>query len=192
MRGLVPLRAATVEIGGRAVAIAGHSGAGKSAVAAALAQRGHAVLADAVTVASAEGGAQVVRPFAPDPVLWPDVAKRLGLELDAGRVVRPALAKRAFRLGPPPEPVPLAAVVLLRRDPLCTAPELEPVHGLEKPPQLLAAAWCRNLVEALGVGAARFASLAGIGEAVACFQVGRPREGAPPQDLALLIEELAE
>lgn len=190
MRGLVPLRAATVAIRGRAVAIAGPSVAGKSSLAAALALRGHAVLADAVTVASPEGGVHVVRPLGPDAVLWPDVARLLGLDPDAGRVVRPALAKRAFRLGPRPAPAPLAAIVLLGRNALLSEPEVESVLGTAKPAPVLGAGWCLNLVEALGVGTARFRSLAGLVEASACYRLTRPREGTTPGELARVVEEL--
>jgi hypothetical protein len=196
LEGLVPLRAATVAIGGRAVAIAGPSAAGKSAVAAALAQHGHPVLADRVTVPSpADGGslAPTVEPLAPDPVLWPDVVAQLGLDPEAGRPVRQALAKRAFRLGPEaePAPAPLAAVVLLGFDPLAAEPHIERVAGLAKTAPILAAGWCRNLVEATGAGAARFASVASIAATCACFQLTRPRTGATPGDLAALVEGLS-
>ena len=62
------MRAATVDVGGRAVVIVGASAAGKSSVAAALALRGHPVLADGVTVAEPNepGGTPLVRPLAPE------------------------------------------------------------------------------------------------------------------------------
>jgi len=49
-RGLLPLHANAVEIGGRAFAFMGRSGAGKSTLAAAFHDRGHRVIADDVCV----------------------------------------------------------------------------------------------------------------------------------------------
>lgn len=64
-RGLFPLHAASLDIGGRAAAIAGPSGAGKSTLSLALTACGHALLSDDVTVLRTETGAgpQISPPF---------------------------------------------------------------------------------------------------------------------------------
>lgn len=93
------LRAAAVRIDGRAVLLGGPSASGKSVLAAALARRGHALLADqlAPVVLTADG--PVLWPTADAVQLWPPAAARLGMsELDA-QIVRPALAKRSYRFG---------------------------------------------------------------------------------------------
>jgi hypothetical protein len=83
--GAVVLRAASVAFERGAVAVCGVSASGKSALAAALAQRGHAVLADAVTVLSAESGGHAIASTAPEVVVvWPDVAAELALDPAAG------------------------------------------------------------------------------------------------------------
>lgn len=72
MRGVVTLHAAAVEMGGRAVLLLGSSGAGKSALAAALVRRGHALLADDVSGLTAANGAILVPPAFPALRLWHD------------------------------------------------------------------------------------------------------------------------
>ena len=195
VRGLVPLRAATVVVRGRSVAIAGQSAAGKSALAAALALRGHAVLADAVTpiaTASADAAVPIVLSHAPDLVLWPDMVAELGLDPSTGRKVRPALPKLAFALGTPAAPAQLHTVIFLRRDTRHPSPAAEPVVGADKVKPLINAAWHRALVGPLGLSARRFAALGGIVSAARCVELARPPGGASPGELAALVEELVE
>jgi hypothetical protein len=186
LAGLLPLRAAAVAIDGGAVAIAGPSGTGKSALVAALALRGHPVLADAVTVVD---GA-TVRPHAAAPVLWPDAVAQLDLDQDAGRVVRPALPKRAFDLGAAAEPVPLRAVLFLGRSALIDEPDTWRLAGSDTTNALLGAAWYGDLVEPLGLEAARFAQLAQVSDAAACSALVRPRDDCSPVELTARVEEL--
>lgn len=93
-RGLLPLHASCVRIGDGAVALAGHSGAGKSTMAAAFLGRGHAVLADDVTVLdiAAPGGPRVLPAF-PRLKLWRDVMKRMGLSANGLERTRAELNK---------------------------------------------------------------------------------------------------
>ncbi|HEY0633036.1 MAG TPA: hypothetical protein VGC98_13350 [Thermoleophilaceae bacterium] len=184
LRGALPLHAAAVSIGGRAIAIAGISGSGKSAVAAAMALRGHAVLADAVTVVDG-----LVRPIAPKPVLWPDMVEELGLDPSHGEVVRPALAKRAFQLGPRPEAAPLQTVVILLSDPARTRAASAPLSGWRKTSALLSACWYRRVVGPMGLEPRRFQSIAALAPQVDVIHVVRPRDHCSPVALAALVEE---
>ena len=61
LRGELCLHASAVSIGGRAVLFVGESGAGKSTIAAALAVRGHRVIADDLVVISADHEARAAR-----------------------------------------------------------------------------------------------------------------------------------
>ena len=82
-RGLLPLHASCVRLGGRAVAFCGSSGAGKSTLAGALLRRGHALLADDVTVIDpAAPGGPVVWPAVPLLKLGPEVGRRLGFAVE--------------------------------------------------------------------------------------------------------------
>ena len=65
LRGLLPLHASAVRIGGRAVAFAGRSGAGKSTLAAALYDRGYALVTDDICPVDSLSTIPVVRPTFP-------------------------------------------------------------------------------------------------------------------------------
>lgn len=83
-RGLLPLHANAVGLGGRAVAFAGRSGAGKSTLADWFARRGEAVLCDDVcAIAPDEAGAPLVLPGIPRLRLWADAIERTGRDAAA-------------------------------------------------------------------------------------------------------------
>jgi hypothetical protein len=191
LRGDLVLRASCVSVGGAAVAVCGPPAAGKSALAAALARRGHPVLADAVTAVAAQPvDLPTVSAVAPQLALWPDTAAELELDGHESRIIRPAIAKRAYALGPPPAPAPVGMVVFLSADVTRTEPAVEAVEGMEKLQALLAARWHGRHVDALGLEAAHFgiaARLAG----VRCVRLARPRRGTSLDALAQLVEELA-
>ena len=103
MTGLFCLRGAAVVIAGRSVALCA-AGLGASTLAAALALRGHRLVADGVvTVALKDAGFELgAAPEAgprPSVTLWPDSATALGLAGSDGAEVRPGLASRRFWLG---------------------------------------------------------------------------------------------
>ena len=192
LRGELPLRAACVSVAGRTVLLCGPSAAGKSALAAALAQRGHPVLADAVALISTGPGEgpPTVTPVAPEPVLWPDTAAELGLLGKPARPVRQALVSRAYRLGPDPVAAPVTAVVALRTNPARPRASLDPLVGAAKLPTLLALRWHARLVGPLGLDDAHFAVLTRLAAETDCVQLVRPRSGAPATALAELVEGL--
>lgn len=115
-RGLLPLHASCVRIGDAAVALAGPSGIGKSTLAAAFLQRGHAVLADDVTVVdiAAPAGPRVLPAF-PRLKLWRDAINRMKLSVDGLERTGSTIEKynfpvfKSFNI----EPLPLAAVICL-------------------------------------------------------------------------------
>jgi len=70
-RGVVCLHASAVSINNRAIAFLGPPGAGKSTMAAALAQRGYRVLADDITAIQERNGTIHAQPAYPGVSLWP-------------------------------------------------------------------------------------------------------------------------
>jgi hypothetical protein len=192
LRGHVVLRAATVSIGGTAVALCGVSAAGKSSLAAALGQRGHTVLADAVTAISTDPDRRrfVVAPLGPELQLWPDSVRELGLDETPSRVVRAALAARAYRLGPDPVAAPLGAVGLLSIAATAKRARLEAVDGAAKVRALLGAGWHLRLADPLGLSTALFSRVADLASAVPCVRVVRPRRGVSAAQLAKIVEGL--
>ena len=135
LRGVPSLHASAVAVDGVAVALVGPAGAGKSTTAAALAARGHALVADDVlALRVSEHGGIVVQPAYPHVRLWPDVVPALfgeGAELPP---ITPNWEKRGLRLDEAfhPHPLPLAAVyVLCTREAGPDAPRLEPMSAMD-------------------------------------------------------------
>jgi hypothetical protein len=132
LRGRLCLHGSALAVGGRAFALVGASGAGKSTTAAALALRGQAVLTDDVLPLEACGEHVHVLPGYPRLRLWPDAVGLCGRP-DALPALTPTWAKRYLDLTRAPcrfqaGPLPLAAVYLLgppAGD--CGAPAIEPV-----------------------------------------------------------------
>lgn len=117
-RGLLPLHANAIDLGRRAVAFSGHSGAGKSTIAAWFHDRGYPILADDVCVIGYdEAGRALAYPGIPRLRLWREALEASGR--DAGAYDRSfddmdkfdVPTASAERL----DPVPLAAIYLLRK-----------------------------------------------------------------------------
>jgi len=82
-RSLLPLHANAMDVGGRAVAFMGASGAGKSTMAAWFHDRGYPVLADDVcVVTTGEDGQPVAHPGIPRLRLWRDALESSGRSPD--------------------------------------------------------------------------------------------------------------
>jgi hypothetical protein len=117
-RGLLPLRAACVAVDAKAMALAGAAARGKSTLAASVALRGHALVADSVCVIDpfAPGG-PVVLPAFPYVSLWRNTADALALS-ERGRLPnRLGQEKYRYPIGErlrfPAAPIPLTAVYVL-------------------------------------------------------------------------------
>jgi hypothetical protein len=154
LQGQFALRAAGVVIAGRAVAITGRAGGGKSSVAAALAARGHAVLGDnEVIVAAAPGGGVTAVPSTSCLDLWDDIVGAIGLAEADGAIVRPALSKRrfAFTAG---VASPLAIVVLLEES---ISTGVEEMHGAKAVVQILEHTVLAALIDGAGLRSQHFA-----------------------------------
>jgi hypothetical protein len=82
-RGLLPLHANAIEIEGRAIAFMGHSGAGKSTMAAWFLDRGYRVLADDVCVVGLdEAGRPLAHRGIPRLRLWREAVEVSGRKVD--------------------------------------------------------------------------------------------------------------
>jgi hypothetical protein len=90
-RGLLPLHANAVVIGGQAVALAGNSAAGKSALAATLAQQGYENLADDICVVDVDAPRVTALPGVALLRLWRDTLDELNI---APNGLCPALSGR--------------------------------------------------------------------------------------------------
>lgn len=134
-RGLLPLHANSIEIAGRAVAFLGHSGAGKSTMAAWFHDQGFQVLADDVCVVTFEGEeGPIAQPGIPRLRMWRDALEASGRSPeaydlsfdDAEKYNVPTRAEAAVR------PLQLGAIYLLRiAEEGVEGVRIEPLRGVE-------------------------------------------------------------
>lgn len=114
-KGLFPLHAAAVAVGGRAVAFAGSGGEGKSTLAAALVMRGHKLIGDDVCVVSPLSDKALAWPSGPPVRLWSDALAALGVPeagLTANRPGQPKWVLPEETYGVVGEPFPLSCVLV--------------------------------------------------------------------------------
>ena len=126
-RGMPPLHASALAVGDRAVAIAGHRGAGKSTLARALLARGHRLLSDDQVVLDPLTGR--VLPGYPGLTLWADASVRAGDGTPDGLRISPQFEK--YHLPFPglhsDRPSPLALIVAMAANPDLTAHQVIPL-----------------------------------------------------------------
>ena len=117
-RGLLPLHANAIEIEGRAVAFMGHSGAGKSTMAAWFLDRGYRVLADDVCVVTMDGqGRPLAHRGIPRLRLWREAIEVSGRTVEDYELSFDDMDKYNVPTPRPQviRPVPLDRIYLLRK-----------------------------------------------------------------------------
>ncbi|MBL8189203.1 MAG: serine/threonine protein kinase [Acidobacteria bacterium] len=164
LREVTCLHASAVVVNGKAIALVGASGAGKSTTAAAFAKAGYKVLADDIVALDERSGAFWVRPAYPRVRLWEDSVEALFGAEDALPLLTPTWDKRYLDLlnGSQrfqSEPLPLAAVYLLdERSAESNAPFVEALPDNQKVMTLVANTYANYLLDK-SMRAAEFASL---------------------------------
>jgi hypothetical protein len=153
LRGVVCLHASAVGLGGRAVAFVGPPGAGKSTTAAALGQRGHAIISDDIVAVDERRGGFFAFPAHPYLGLWPEsVAMLFGAETkvpefastwDKGRF---SLSEHDLQFQK--ESLPFGAIYLLgERTPDPRAPYIEEISQRDGLMALVGNSFGSNLLE---------------------------------------------
>lgn len=185
-RGQIVLHASAAAVNGAAVLFCGTSGAGKSTMAAALAQRGYACVTDDLCAISiGASGTPVVHSDGRQLKLWAQSIKHLRLDDRSGKRVRRQLEKyyvehdAAFA-----EPLPLGAMYALR--------EARPPHapGIDQPNLVESAVLVRRhayrplLVRRLGQHAQYFKAATAIVRSAGVYRLTRRL------DFALIPESL--
>ena len=186
-RGMAVLHAAAVEVYGEAVVLAGSSGAGKSALAWALAQQGHALLADNVTALAPAGGSRLAAlPAYPRLRLWPDVLPEAARE----RRTREGLEKYWVTVPLADGPRPIRAVVLLESH----NREAFDVERLSAS-RAFRAVWAhtprKRLLNPLGQRHAHYRAAVALAGIVPCYRIRRPDHPFRIAELADQVEALA-
>lgn len=175
-RGLFAMRASTIEIDGRAVALAGISGIGKSTLAAALVEAGHRLLSDDVSVIdTAAACAPLVLSTAPVQRLWHDSV--VALDIVPGARVRsdPAMHKFEHRVAAAfqPNPRPLVAVCHLDRL-LRAQPVIERLAGAVAIQAMRGDAFRLHAAQRMGLEPSLFLQAARIAASVPQVTLRRP------------------
>jgi hypothetical protein len=146
IRGAACLHAACVSIGGRTIAFAGASGTGKSTVAAAMLQRGGALIAEDVLPLVRDGEGIVAVPTWSGVRLWPDAVELLMNGRNALPRISPTWDKRLLASDVAPAPSRLSAVFFLedRDDALTPSAAAMRLVASSYRPEMLDAAMRRN------------------------------------------------
>lgn len=148
--GYLPLHACCVERDGRAYAISGHSGAGKSSLAMQLVSFGYRILSDDVTVIDLSvPGVLLAIPTFPRVKLWRDMLDRLDIDPAALEPVRAGITKYNQPVAAAfcPEPRPLSALLLL--DAEIEPGRLLPLQSLKQMPTII---YRQQMMLRLGLG----------------------------------------
>ncbi|MFD0961417.1 aldolase [Paenibacillus chungangensis] len=187
---ILPLHGSAVAINGRAYAIVGHSGAGKTTLSSVLIQQGNPLLSDdliAVTT-NAEGMPQAM-PAYPQQKLWQETIDMLGRSAEGLKPLFERERKFAVPLsdGFCSQPLPLAGVIELVKTEHDAA--ISPVEGLERFHTLLQHTFRGFLLKRMGLMDWHFRLLSSFTGHIDVYRLHRPLEGASPQQLSTLLLE---
>lgn len=175
-RGLLPLHASVVAIGGRAVAFTGASGAGKSTLALALQQRGHATIGDDLCAIRLDTDMPVTSTGVTRLKLWAPTLHAAGERTDGLEAIAAQLDKYHWPAAGPVDDVtlPLAAVVAL--DWSADKVGVTPLGGAEAVGVLVINTFRGALVEPMGIGPAHLARCAAVARSIRVMRLTRPRD----------------
>ncbi len=184
-RGGYVVHASAVEVSGKAMLFCGPSEAGKSTLAAALANAGHPFLSDDICVLDVlAGGQATLRPDGRMIKLWSNVIAHLNME--GGAAVRAGLSK--LWVQPPqtcvPDEVPLGAIYVLLGDRRQTRWEIDRLSPMKALNALRSNAYRPRMIKATGAERQWFAASSALLRRVPIFGLSRP------DDLGLLSEAL--
>lgn len=189
-RGRPPLHGAVVDIGGRAVVLAGNSGNGKSTTTWAMLQRGHRLMSDDLAVIDPD--TMMVRPAFSSVKLWTAAAP--GLSFDPRLQ---SLSHKDKFFVPVPDrfqaaPLPLGLVIALQKDPGISRPSVHRVPPTIAAAQLQSHVLGRRIGVALDGARTAFNLTVAIARAVPFFVLHRPDDMNSLGDICATIEKLTE
>ncbi len=174
-RGQLPLHASAVLVRGGCVAFMGHSGGGKSTLAAALGLRGYQCLCDDICAVTVLNGVPVTWPGIRRHKLWSDAAEALGMSTKSVPRAHPEGERYRFpeRSALPNQPVQLKRIYVLEEARTQLA-GISRLPGWEAMKQLIGHTYRPRYVEALAGEPAYFEAYTAIAAAVPLFLWSRP------------------
>ena len=190
-RGVATLHAAAVRTPSGAVLLLGRSGSGKSSLAAALVERGHALLADDVTGLMLRDGQVVALPSFASMRLWKQTLRRMRTPPEVLSRVRQGVEKYWVK----------ASSACAEALPVCAAIELTPSRAADihmTPVSRSDAFWLlcehthrKRALRALGQRSAHFSVAAAMARQAPMSQAWRPRHPFLLEELAARVEVCA-
>jgi hypothetical protein len=188
-RGLLPLHASAVAVGGRAIAFIAPAGSGKSTMAMHLQHRGHRVICDDICAVDVTGGSARVRPGLRNLKLW---SASLGAIAKTPDGLEPVLADMDKYRVPVEAPaddraLDLAAVVLLDWS---NEPGLVALPGAEAVGALIANTFRGQLVAPMKRQAAHWRQCLDLFDAASVYRLIRPRSLDRLNESSMLVERL--
>jgi hypothetical protein len=176
LRGVACMHGSAIAVGGRAIALVGPSGSGKSSTAAGFARLGHGVLTDDLIALRESAGTFSVEPALPRVHLWPQSAQAMVASWESLPRVTGQWEKLRLDLahhGYPFQraPLPLGAVYFLaERSSEVGEPRIEDVHPTRALIELVSDSHATEYVER-EQRAQEFETLARLVERVPCRRV---------------------
>lgn len=189
-RGRPPLHAGAVELDGRTIGIAGHSGAGKSTTVHALVQRGARLLSDDQLLV--DPATRLAYPAYPSAKLWAASATQLAIATHDDARVKHGFDKFHVDLGDVflDAPRPLDLLIVLAPTPDLAAPETRRFTRGEATAVLANLTHYGEVATAAGRGGALLRHAAAIAAQVPVHRVARPTDFAQFDALIDLILRL--
>lgn len=176
-RQVLVLHASCINTSKGAVLFAGHSGYGKSTLAAALVNRGYQLLSDDITAIELnETGMPFAQPGIPSSRLWADAVEKLGYSLDGARRSRVSFEKhivpsRLFCANSQP----VHAIFFLTPDEIDTI-KVESVRGADRMGYIVNGSYLPSYIAALGASESHFTQATALARRVKIVRVKRPAD----------------
>lgn len=188
-RGRPPLHATVVEIGGRAVAVSGDSGMGKSTTAHTLLTRGHRLVADDQAIVDPATG--MVEAGFPMLKLWPDAVPGVRLDPALRVFARGDKAYLPLSDGFRAEPLPLAGVIVLVADEQAETPWVERLGRRRGAALLHRMVMRRDVARALDGERGVFGWATALAARVPVAVLRRASDPSRVEEIAALVEDFA-
>lgn len=189
-RNILVLHAGAIAVNGQSVIFSGHSGIGKSTLAAGLHKRGYPFLADDVCAIAVLDGKPAVIPGFPRLKLWADVLKKLDTDKDQLKSIRWTQGLEKYFLPVEPghdKPVPLKSVFILESTNTNNM-EIKTLKGADKIDPLIKNTYRIRFLNGLGGKKDHFRQCAAVAAKTSVHRVVRPNKGFLLNELMDMLE----
>jgi len=175
-----------IRFGDECLVFAGHSGNGKSTLAAAFHQRGYNILTDDLSVIDEQGE---VQPSYPQLKLWHDTAKKLNIDVSGLNRIRLHVDKYAYPITASfcERPLPIKALYILETHNKNNF-VIESIEGMNKFTELTAQSYRQGYLDGLGLKAQHLQLCAKNANKIQIKRVTRPNNNFRLDELVELIE----